>query len=363
MTDLLGKLGAIADRYTEVGKQIVDPSIISDQKKYATLMKEYKELEEVVGVYKQYKNVIENITSSKEILAEETDPEMKEMAKEELDSLLPLKTELDEKVKLLLIPKDPEDSKDVIIEIRAGAGGDEASIFAGDLFRMYSKFIEDQGWKIEIATVNEGTSGGFKEISFSVSGTTVYGIMKFESGVHRVQRVPQTESQGRVHTSAASVAVLPEADEVDVKLNMADVRKDTYRASGAGGQHVNKTESAVRLTHVPTNTVVECQDGRSQHKNYEKALSVLRTKLYEQEFVKIEKERAAYRKSQVSTGDRSAKIRTYNYPQGRVTDHRINLTLYKLQDIINGDIKEIIDSLKMAENTEKLLAGADPTKL
>ena len=363
MTDLLGKLGAIADRYTEVGKQIVDPSIISDQKKYATLMKEYKELEEVVGVYKQYKNVIENITSSKEILAEETDPEMKEMAKEELDSLLPLKTELDEKVKLLLIPKDPEDSKDVIIEIRAGAGGDEASIFAGDLFRMYSKFIEDQGWKIEIATVNEGTSGGFKEISFSVSGTTVYGIMKFESGVHRVQRVPQTESQGRVHTSAASVAVLPEADEVDVKLNMADVRKDTYRASGAGGQHVNKTESAVRLTHVPTNTVVECQDGRSQHKNYEKALSVLRTKLYEQEFVKIEKERAANRKSQVSTGDRSAKIRTYNYPQGRVTDHRINLTLYKLQDIINGDIKEIIDSLKMAENTEKLLAGADPTKL
>ncbi|MEJ6795150.1 MAG: peptide chain release factor 1, partial [Flavobacteriales bacterium] len=252
---------------------------------------------------------------------------------------------------------------DVIIEIRAGAGGDEASIFAGDLFRMYTKYIEDSGWKMEIATVNEGTSGGFKEISFSVSGTTVYGVMKYESGVHRVQRVPQTESQGRVHTSAASVAVLPEADEVDVQLNMGDVRKDTYRASGAGGQHVNKTESAVRLTHIPTNTVVECQDGRSQHKNYAQALSVLRTKLYEQEFVKIEKERAANRKSQVTTGDRSAKIRTYNYPQGRVTDHRINLTLYNLNNIINGDIQDIIDALKMAENTEKLLANSDSTRL
>lgn len=363
MNDLLTKLGAIADRYAEVGKQIVDPSIISDQKRYTSLMKEYKELEDIVHVYKKYKNVLENIDSSKELLDSETDPEMREMAKEELDSLIPEKERLDEEVKLLLIPKDPEDSKDVIIEIRAGAGGDEASIFAGDLFRMYSKYIEDRGWKMEIATVNEGTSGGFKEISFSVSGTTVYGIMKFESGVHRVQRVPQTESQGRVHTSAASVAVLPEADEVDVQLNMSDVRKDTYRASGAGGQHVNKTESAVRLTHIPTNTVVECQDGRSQHKNYEKALSVLRTKLYELEFVKIEKERAANRKSQVSTGDRSAKIRTYNYPQGRVTDHRINLTLYNLNNIINGDIQEIIDSLKMAENTEKLLANSDATKL
>ena len=363
MNDLLTKLGFIADRYAEVGKQIVDPSIISDQQRYISLMKEYKELEDIVEVYNEYKNVLENIESSKQLLEEETDAEMRQMAKDEVDSLLPRKQELDEVIKLLLIPKDPEDSKDVIIEIRAGAGGDEASIFAGDLFRMYTKYIEDSGWKMEIATVNEGTSGGFKEISFSVSGTTVYGVMKYESGVHRVQRVPQTESQGRVHTSAASVAVLPEADEVDIQLNMGDVRKDTYRASGAGGQHVNKTESAVRLTHIPTNTVVECQDGRSQHKNYAQALSVLRTKLYEQEFVKIEKERAANRKSQVSTGDRSAKIRTYNYPQGRVTDHRINLTLYNLNNIINGDIQDIIDALKMAENTEKLLANSDSTRL
>ena len=363
MNDLLTKLGFIADRYAEVGKQIVDPSIISDQQRYISLMKEYKELEDIVEVYNEYKNVLENIESSKQLLEEETDAEMRQMAKDEIDSLLPRKQELDEVIKLLLIPKDPEDSKDVIIEIRAGAGGDEASIFAGDLFRMYTKYIEDSGWKMEIATVNEGTSGGFKEISFSVSGTTVYGVMKYESGVHRVQRVPQTESQGRVHTSAASVAVLPEADEVDIQLNMGDVRKDTYRASGAGGQHVNKTESAVRLTHIPTNTVVECQDGRSQHKNYAHALSVLRTKLYEQEFVKIEKERAANRKSQVSTGDRSAKIRTYNYPQGRVTDHRINLTLYNLNNIINGDIQDIIDALKMAENTEKLLANSDSTRL
>jgi len=363
MNDLLTKLGFIADRYAEVGKQIVDPSIISDQQRYISLMKEYKELEDIVEVYNEYKNVLENIESSKQLLEEETDAEMRQMAKDEIDSLLPRKQELDEVIKLLLIPKDPEDSKDVIIEIRAGAGGDEASIFAGDLFRMYTKYIEDSGWKMEIATVNEGTSGGFKEISFSVSGTTVYGVMKYESGVHRVQRVPQTESQGRVHTSAASVAVLPEADDVDIQLNMGDVRKDTYRASGAGGQHVNKTESAVRLTHIPTNTVVECQDGRSQHKNYAQALSVLRTKLYEQEFVKIEKERAANRKSQVSTGDRSAKIRTYNYPQGRVTDHRINLTLYNLNNIINGDIQDIIDALKMAENTEKLLANSDSTRL
>lgn len=363
MNDLLTKLGFIADRYAEVGKQIVDPSIISDQQKYTSLMKEYKELEDIVEVYNEYKNVLENIESSRQLLEVEKDIEMRQMAKDEIDSLLPRKQELDEIIKLLLIPKDPEDSKDVIIEIRAGAGGDEASIFAGDLFRMYTKYIEDSGWKMEIAAVNEGTSGGFKEISFSVSGTTVYGVMKFESGVHRVQRVPQTESQGRVHTSAASVAVLPEADEVDIQLNMGDVRKDTYRASGAGGQHVNKTESAVRLTHIPTNTVVECQDGRSQHKNYAQALSVLRTKLYEQEFVKIEKERAANRKSQVSTGDRSAKIRTYNYPQGRVTDHRINLTLYNLNNIINGDIQDIIDALKMAENTEKLLANSDSTRL
>lgn len=260
---------------------------------------------------------------------------------------------------MMLIPKDPDDDKDVIVEIRAGAGGDEASIFAGDLYRMYLKFIENKGWKHETVTINEGTAGGFKEISFEVTGNNVYGTMKFESGVHRVQRVPQTETQGRVHTSAASVAVLPEADEVDVKINPADIKKDTFRASGAGGQHVNKTESAVRLTHIPTNTVVECQDGRSQLKNYEKAMKVLRSRLYEAEVEKREKEIAADRKSQVSTGDRSAKIRTYNYPQGRVTDHRINLTLYNLDGIINGEIGEVIESLRVAENAEKLQAGLD----
>lgn len=357
MSDLLGKLAAIADRYREVGKRIVDPEVIQDRKKYSKLMKEYKDLEKVVDVYQRYKNVLENIDSSKALLKEEEDPEMKEMAKEELDDLTTEKNELEEKIQIILIPKDPEDTKDVIVEIRQGAGGDEAGIFAGDLFRMYSKYIEDKGWTKEVININEGTSGGFKEIVFSVSGNEVYGTMKYESGVHRVQRVPETESQGRVHTSAASVAVLPEAEEVDVDLNMGDVRKDTYRASGAGGQHVNKTESAVRLTHIPTGIVSECQDGRSQHKNYAQALSVLRTKLYEIELEKVMKERAADRKTIVSTGDRSAKIRTYNYPQGRVTDHRINLTLYSLTNIINGDIQGIIDALKIAENADRLKEG------
>ena len=357
MTDLLQKLSLIADRYYEVGKLIVDPEVISDMSRYSKLMKEYKDLGKIEEMYRTYKNVLENIDSSKEMLDMEEDPEMKEMAKEELDQLTSQRTELEEEIKWMLIPKDPDDRKDCIVEIRAGTGGDEASIFAGDLFRMYTKFIEDQGWKMEVANVNEGTVGGFKEVVFSVSGEEVYGTLKYESGVHRVQRVPATETQGRVHTSAATVAVLPEADEVDVELNMADVKKDTYRSSGAGGQHVNKTESAVRLTHIPTGIVVECQDGRSQHKNYEKALSVLRSRMYEQELMKKEKERAAERKSLVSTGDRSAKIRTYNYPQGRVTDHRINLTLYNLQNIVNGDLKEVVDALKMAENAEKLKAG------
>lgn len=336
---------------------IVDPEVIADNKRYAVLMKEYKDLGKIVEVYKEYKLVVSNLETAKEMLEEETDPEMKEMAKEELLATQATKDELDEKIKWMLIPKDPDDHKNVIVEIRAGTGGDEASIFAGDLMRMYLRFIENQGWKSEILNLNEGTSGGYKEAVFSVSGDDVYSLLKFESGVHRVQRVPATESQGRVHTSAATVAILPEADEVDVELNMADVKKDTYRASGAGGQHVNKTESAVRLTHLPTGIVVECQDGRSQHQNYEKALMVLRTRMYEQEVEKAEKERAAERKSQVSTGDRSAKIRTYNYPQGRVTDHRINLTLYNLQNIIDGDIANIINELKVAENSEKLSAG------
>jgi len=360
MNNLLDKLAAIADRYHEVSKRIVDPTVISDQKLYTTLMREYKELGKINTVYEEYKTVIENIASSKEVLADANeDPDLKEMAKEELEELSGRKEEMDEEIKVLLIPKDPEDSKNCIVEIRAGTGGDEASIFAGDLFRMYTKYIESKGWKMEIANVNEGTSGGFKEVVFTISGDEIYGTMKYESGVHRVQRVPQTESQGRVHTSAATVAVLPEAEEVDIDLNMSDVKKDTYRASGAGGQHVNKTESAVRLTHLPTGIVVECQDGRSQHKNYEKALSVLRSRMCEKELEAANAERAAERKTLVSSGDRSAKIRTYNYPQGRVTDHRINLTLYSLQSIIDGDVQGIIDALKMAENAEKLKAGAE----
>ena len=357
MSDYTSKLDAIEGRYREVSLLIVDPEVIADNKRYAVLMKEYKDLGKIIEVYNEYKLVVSNLETAKEMLEEETDPEMKEMAKEELLATQASKEELDEKIKWMLIPKDPDDHKNVIVEIRAGTGGDEASIFAGDLMRMYLRFIENQGWKSEILNLNEGTSGGFKEAVFSVSGDDVYSLLKFESGVHRVQRVPATESQGRVHTSAATVAILPEADEVDVELNMADVKKDTYRASGAGGQHVNKTESAVRLTHLPTGIVVECQDGRSQHQNYEKALMVLRTRMYEQEVEKAEKERAAERKSQVSTGDRSAKIRTYNYPQGRVTDHRINLTLYNLQNIIDGDITHIISELKVAENSEKLSAG------
>lgn len=359
MDDLLNKLAAIADRYHEVGKSIVDPEIIMDQKRYAVLMREYKELGKLEVVYKEYKNVLDNIANAKEVIKQEDDAEMKEMAREELDELLPRQSEMQEEIKFLLIPKDPADEKNCIVEIRGGTGGNEASIFAGDLFRMYTRFGENKGWKFEILKINEGTAGGYKEISFEISGEAVYGVLKYESGVHRVQRVPATESQGRVHTSAATVAVLPEADEVDVDLNMSDVKKDTYRASGAGGQHVNKTESAVRLTHLPTGVVVECQEGRSQHKNYEKALTVLRSRLYEMELTKIQAERAAERKSLVSTGDRSAKIRTYNYPQGRVTDHRINLTLYNLQSIMDGEIQDIIDALKLAENAEKLQAGSE----
>lgn len=357
MSDILQKLEGIKIRFEEVAQQIVDPDIIADMDRYVKLNKEYKDLEEVVNAYKKYKNVIDNIASSKEILENEEDPEMKEMAQMELDELLPKKEELDEEMKMLLIPKDPEDDKNAIIELRAGTGGDEACIFVEDIFRMYSMYFKNIGWSMEVVNSNEGGTAGYRELSFEVKGAGVYGMMKFESGVHRVQRVPDTESQGRVHTSAITVAVMPEAEEVDFKLNMADVKKDTYRASGAGGQHVNKTESAVRLTHIPTNTVVECQDGRSQHKNYEKALQVLRTRLYQTELEKLEKERSAHRKSLVSTGDRSAKIRTYNYPQGRITDHRINKTMYNLSNFMNGDIQEMIDALKMAENAEKMKEG------
>ncbi len=357
MSNILEKLESIAVRFNEVGQQIVDPDIIADMDRYVKLTKEYKDLSEIVRVYKEYKNVVDNIATSKEMIDIEEDPEMKEMAKMELDELLPKRAEMEEEIKVMLIPKDPEDDKNVIVELRAGTGGDESCIFVEDVFRMYTMFFKTMGWKMEVVNSNEGGTSGYRELSFEVEGEGVYGMLKFESGVHRVQRVPETESQGRVHTSAITVAVMPEAEEVDVKLNMADVKKDTYRASGAGGQHVNKTESAVRLTHIPTNTVVECQDGRSQHKNYDKALTVLRTRLYQAELEKKEKERSAHRKSLVSTGDRSAKIRTYNYPQGRITDHRINKTMYNLPSFMNGDIQEIIDALKIAENAEKMKEG------
>lgn len=359
MSSLLEKLEQIKLRYDDVSQKIVDPEIIADMKRYVKLNKEYKDLQPIITAHKEYKEILENIANAKEILQSDEDADFKEMAKMELDDLEPRLTTMEEEVKMLLIPKDPEDSKNVIVEIRAGTGGDEASIFAGDLYRMYVRYAERHKWKVEAISVNEGTSGGFKEVSFGISGEDVFGTLKFERGVHRVQRVPQTESQGRVHTSAATVAVLPEVDDVEVELRMEDVRVDTFRASGAGGQHVNKTESAVRLTHNPTGIVVECQDGRSQHKNKDKAIQVLRAKLYEKEFEKQEAERAKERKSQVSSGDRSAKIRTYNYPQGRVTDHRIGLTLYNLDNIIAGDIEEIVEALKVAENAEKLQAGME----
>lgn len=354
MSDLLQKLEAIHIRFIEVGKLIVDPDIIADMKRYVKLNKEYKDLEELDRVYHDYKNVLGNLKSTKALLEVEKDPEMREMAKMELDELEQRRPELEEEIKYLLIPKDPEDDKNVIMELRAGTGGDEACIFVEDCFRMYTMYFKEMGWSYEVINSSEGGTKGYKEIVMSVEGPGSYGVLKFESGVHRVQRVPETESQGRVHTSAITVAVLPEAEEVDFELNMSDVRRDTFRASGAGGQHVNKTESAIRLTHIPTGVVAECQDGRSQHKNLEKAISMLRSKLYQIELEKAHAERAEQRKSLVSTGDRSAKIRTYNYPQGRITDHRINKTMYNLAAFMNGDIQEMIDSLKMAENAEKL---------
>ncbi len=355
--EILERLEAIHDRFVEVGKKITDPEIINDMKRYVKLNKEYKDLEEIVKVYKRYKEVVENINTNKEILNGDDDSDLKDMAGDELEELKGLKENMDEEIKFLLIPKDPDDDKNVIVELRAGTGGDEACIFVEDIFRMYTMFFKEKGWKFEVINSTEGSVAGLKEIALNVEGEEVYGVMKFESGVHRVQRVPETESQGRVHTSAITVAVLPEAEEVDVELNMKDVKKDTFRSSGAGGQHVNKTESAVRLTHIPTGIVVECQDGRSQHKNYDKAVQVLRSRLYTIEREKLDSERAEQRKSLVTTGDRSAKIRTYNYPQGRITDHRINKTVYNLSAFMNGDIQDMIESLKMAENAEKLKQG------
>ncbi len=354
---MIEKLESIKHRFEEVGQLIVQPDAMADMNVYSKLHKEYKDLEKIVKKYDEYRNAREHMESAREVLQTEKDEEFREMAKAEIDDLEPRIAMLEGELKVLLIPKDPNDSKNVILEVRAGTGGDEASIFAGDLFRMYKLYAESQKWKFSVLNYNEGSAGGYKEIVTSIEGDDVYGKLKFESGVHRVQRVPATESQGRVHTSAATVAVLPEAEDVDVELNMGDIRKDTFRASGAGGQHINKTESAVRLTHNPTGIVVECQDGRSQHANYDKALKVLRSRLYEMELKKHNEEISSQRKSMVGSGDRSDKIRTYNYPQGRVTDHRINYTVYNLPNIVNGQIDDFIEQLRIAENAEKMKVG------
>ncbi len=351
---ILDKLEGLKIRFEEVSQLITDPEVIADMQRYIKLNKEYKDLEPIIQAYNDYKNLLSNIENAKEMLKSEKDEDLKEMAEDELESLNKQLPELEERIKYLLIPKDPEDEKNAILEIRAGTGGDEASIFAGDLYRMYTKFCESKKWKVEVTNMSEGTVGGYKEIVMNITGNGVYGIMKYESGVHRVQRVPQTETQGRVHTSAATVAVLPEAEDVDVDVKQEDIRKDTYCSSGPGGQSVNTTYSAIRLSHIPTGIVVTCQDQKSQVKNLDKAMKELKTRLYNLEYQKYVDEISSKRKTMVSTGDRSAKIRTYNYPQGRVTDHRINLTLYNLQEIVNGNIQEIIDKLQMAENAEKL---------
>lgn len=351
---ILEKLDGVKQRFVEVGELLTRQEILSDMGRYIALNREYKELQPIIEAYEQYRLALANLASIREMLVSEKDEEMREMAKSEYEKLNEQIPEMEEEIKILLLPGDPEDGKNAIVEIRAGTGGDEASIFAGDLLRMYSRFFEMNGWKAEIIRFTEGTAGGYKEVVMSVSGERVYGIMKYESGVHRVQRVPQTETQGRVHTSAASVVVLPEAGEFDVEIKNEDIRKDTFCSSGPGGQSVNTTYSAIRLTHVPTGIVVTCQDEKSQIKNYDKALKELRTRLYNLEYQKYLDEISGRRKTMVSTGDRSAKIRTYNYPQGRMTDHRINLTLYNLSSILDGEIGEIIDKLQMAENAERL---------
>ena len=351
---ILSRLEGVRQRFEEVGQLITDPAIIADMKRYVKLNQEYKQLEPVVEAMNTYRGLLSNIESAKEMLSEEKDEELREMAREELDLYQQQLGRLEEEIKLLLLPKDPEDEKNAIVEIRAGTGGDEASIFAGDLYRMYTKYFESRGWKASTTSFTEGTVGGYKEIIMNVTGNGVYGIMKYESGVHRVQRVLQTETQGRVHTSAATVAVLPEAEDFDVEVKQSDIRKDTYCSSGPGGQSVNTTYSAIRLTHIPTGIVVTCQDEKSQLKNLDKAMKELRSRLYNLEYQKRMDAISSKRKTMVSSGDRSAKIRTYNYPQGRVTDHRINLTLYNLQPIINGDIQELIEKLQMAENAERL---------
>jgi peptide chain release factor 1 len=354
---MLDKLEAIKIRYKDLELQMSDAAVVVDAQKFRKIGKEYKDLEPIINAYERYKSLLSNIQYNKSILATEKDPELVDMARAELYGQEEELPKLEDEIRFLLVPKDPEDDKNAILEIRAGTGGDEASLFAGDLYRMYLRYCDNKGWKTEVMSENPGTAGGYKEIVLEVNGDGVYGVLKYESGVHRVQRVPETESQGRVHTSAATVAVLPEAEEVDVDIKDSDIRRDVFRASGAGGQHVNRTESAVRLTHIPTGIVAECQEGRSQIKNLEIAMKVLRSRIYEKAVNEHQEAIAKQRKTLVSTGDRSAKIRTYNWPQGRVTDHRINLTLYNLPEIINGDLDAIIDRLIFEENAEKLRVG------
>ncbi len=354
---MLDKLEAIYSRYQEIEQQMNDPEITSDMKRFVKISKDYKDLQPVVKAYKDYKALLDTIAECKELLSTEKDEELRDMAKEELTACNERKEQMEEEIRIMLIPADPQDSKNAVVEIRGGTGGDEACLFAGDLFRMYTRFCEKKGWKIEVADFNEGTAGGYKDITFNVSGDKVYGTLKYESGVHRVQRVPTTETQGRIHTSAAGVVVLPEAEEFDVELNMADVKKEIFCASGPGGQSVNTTYSAVRLTHIPTGIVVSMQDQKSQIKNMEKALTLLRTRLYEREYNKYMEEMSSKRKTMVATGDRSEKIRTYNYPQSRVTDHRIGWSMHNLPAFMDGDIQDCIDALQLAENAEKLKAS------
>ncbi|GAB3909031.1 peptide chain release factor 1 [Mucilaginibacter boryungensis] len=354
---MLDKLELIYQRWKDVEAELSSPDAMADMKRFAQLNREYKDLGKIVDEYHIYRNIMSNIDSSKEILATEKDQEFREMAQSELDELLVQRDEKEEQIRLMLIPKDPEDSKNAIVEIRGGTGGDEAALFAGDLYRMYMRYCEKRGWKTELVDYTEGTSGGYKEIVFNILAEDAYGTMKYESGVHRVQRVPDTETQGRVHTSAATVVVLPEVDEFDIDLQVSDIRKDLFCASGPGGQSVNTTYSAVRLTHIPTGVVAQCQDQKSQLKNYDKALQVLRSRVYEMELQKHLEEVSKKRKTMVSTGDRSAKVRTYNYPQGRVTEHRIGLTIYNLPNVMNGDLQEILESLQFAENAERLKEG------
>ena len=348
------KLQIVKQRFDEVADLIIQPDIIADQKRYVALNREYKDLSALMEKRSEYLNLLNNKNEAQTLIAEEKDAEMLAMAKEELDESTKKLDILEDAIRFMLIPKDPEDSKNVMMELRAGTGGDEASIFAGDLYRMYTKYCESKGWKVSVVDMSEGTSGGFKEVIVEVSGENVYGTLKFESGVHRVQRVPQTETQGRVHTSAATVMVLPEAEEFDIELDMSEIRIERTTSTGPGGQSVNTTYSAIKLHHEPTGMIVSCQDQKSSHKNLEKALKVLRSRLYDMELSKKQAEDSEKRKSMVSSGDRSAKIRTYNYPQGRVTDHRIGLTLYDLQNIINGDIQKLIDEMQLHQNTEKL---------